>query len=180
MIVLADEYEKNVLPKLEAVTDEYKLKQGEYYQNGQLFHGQHLHGIKEVTHCSEKGIVANVDSAPPPSAWMKQPIRSNWLTDPLVLDSAFQMMILWSFEQDGVGSLPTAIARYRQFKRNYPKDGVKVIAGVKEHTDHRANASIEFLNNKGELIALMEGYECVRDKSLKEAFYKNNIQEIID
>ena len=179
LIVLGDTYEKNVLPKLVAVTDQYKLKQGEYYQNGQLFHGQHLHGIKEVTFCGEKGIVANVESAPPPSAWMKQPIRSNWLTDPLILDSAFQMMILWSFEQNGFGSLPTAIARYRQFQSSYPKQDVKIIAEVKEHTTHRANASIEFIDNKGQLIALMDGYECVRDSSLQKAFKENALTLVV-
>lgn len=173
VMVLVDGYEKNVLPKLEAVKGAYQYQKGEYYQNGQLFHGQHLHGIQEVTHCSGKGIVANVNSAPPPTAWMKQPIRSSWLTDPLILDSAFQMMILWSFEQQGIGSLPTAIAHYRQYSRSFPKDGAKVIADVIEHTAHRANASIEFLDNKGALIALMEGYECVRDSSLQTAFKEN-------
>ncbi len=173
VMVLVDAYEKNVLPKLKAVKGLYQYQQGEYYQNGQLFHGQHLHGIREVTHCSEKGIVANVNSAPPPMTWMKQPIRSSWLTDPLVLDSAFQMMILWSFEQQGIGSLPTAIAHYRQYSRSYPKDGAKVIADVIEQTDHRANASIEFIDDKGQLIAVMEGYECVRDSSLQLAFKEN-------
>ncbi len=177
VMVLVDDYDKNVLPKLIAVKGSYQYQQGEYYQNGQLFHGQHLHGIKEVTHCSEKGIVANVNSAPPPTAWMKQPIRSSWLTDPLILDSAFQMMILWSFEQQGIGSLPTAIAHYRQYSRRYPKDGAKVIADVIEHTDHRANASIEFIDNKGQLIAVMAGYECVRDSSLQIAFKENELDK---
>lgn len=175
VIVLADSYEKNVLPKLEAVNGHYQFKQGEYYENGQLFHGQHLQGIKEVLHCSEQGIVADVNSAPAPTAWMTQPIRSNWLTDPLVLDSAFQMMILWSFEQKGIGSLPTAINHYRQYQRSFPEDGARIIAEVKEHTDNRANASIEFLDNKGQLIALIDGYECVRDGSLQSAFKENDL-----
>ncbi|MFT5396972.1 MAG: NAD(P)-dependent dehydrogenase (short-subunit alcohol dehydrogenase family), partial [Gammaproteobacteria bacterium] len=177
VMILVDAYEKNVLPRLKAVKGLYQYQQGEYYQNGQLFHGEHLHGIREVTHCSEKGIVANVNSAPPPTAWMKQPIRSSWLTDPLILDSAFQMMILWSFEQKGIGSLPTSIAHYRQYHRSYPKEGAKVIADVIEHTDHRANASIEFVDNKGALIALMEGYECVRDGSLQIAFKENELDK---
>ncbi|MCZ6803606.1 MAG: SDR family NAD(P)-dependent oxidoreductase [Proteobacteria bacterium] len=175
VMILGDGYEKNVLPKLEAVSGEYQFKQGEYYHNGQLFHGQHLQGITEVTHCSDNGIVANVNSAPPPSAWMKQPIRSNWLTDPLIFDSAFQMMILWSFEQKGIGSLPTEIARYRQYQRCYPKEGARIVTEVYEHTDHNAKASIEFLDSKGQLIALMDGYECVRDGSLQTAFIDNKL-----
>jgi len=106
---------------------------------------------------------------------MNQPIRSSWLTDPLILDSAFQMMILWSFEEKGIASLPTAITSYRQYQRSYPKDGAKIIAVVNEQTDHRANAAIEFIDRKGQLIALMDGYECVRDSSLQIAFKENSL-----
>ena len=157
---------------------EYKYQQAEYYNNGQLFHGKDLQGVKQVLACSDKGIVATAKAAPQPSSWMKQAIRSNWLTDPLVIDSAFQIMILWSFEQSGIGSLPTAIASYRQYKRSFPKDSVKINTIVNEYTDHRANAAIEFLDNKGELIALIDGYECVRDSSLQSAFKKNKFDKI--
>ena len=177
VMILADSYETNILPQLKVVDGKYKYQQGEFYKNGQLFHGQDLQGIKQVTACSNKGIVANCDSTPQPSNWMKQPIRSSWLTDPLIIDSAFQMMILWSFEQSGIGSLPTAIASYRQYHRAYPKDGAKVVASVNEYTEHRANAAIEFIDNKDQLIALIDGYECVRDNSLESAFNKNSLSQ---
>ena len=174
-IVLSDTVNKSILPKLDPVQQEYQAEQGAYYQNGQLFHGHHLQGIRQVTHCSEQGIVADVNAAPSPVNWMSQPIRSSWLTDPLVLDSAFQMMILWSFEQQGIGSLPTAIARYRQYQRNFPGSGVKVVARVEEHTAMQARAAIEFLDENGKLVALIDGYECVRDSSLQKAFKANDL-----
>lgn len=180
VMVLADSYETNVLPQLKEVSGEYKYQQVEYYNNGLLFHGRDLQGIDEVIACSNKGVVATVKPAPQPSSWMKQAIRSNWLTDPLMMDSVFQIMILWSFEEGGIGSLPTAIASYRQYKRSFPKNVVKINTVVNEYTDHRANAAIEFLDNKGELIALIDDYECVRDKSLQAAFSKNSLnQEVI-
>jgi len=175
VMILADSYETNVLPQLKAVSETYKTKQGEYYQNGQLFHGQDLQGITEITSCSAKGIVAKVNAAPQPSAWMNQPIRSSWLSDPLIIDSAFQMMILWSFEEQGIASLPTAIASYRQYQRSYPKDNAKIVAVVNEKNNHKAKAAIEFLDSEGKLIALMDGYECVRDASLQAAFKKNKL-----
>ncbi|MEQ8290406.1 MAG: SDR family NAD(P)-dependent oxidoreductase [Gammaproteobacteria bacterium] len=174
-IVLSDTVNKSILPKLDPVQQEYQAEQGAYYQNGQLFHGHHLQGIRQVTHCSEQGIVADVNAAPSPANWMSQPIRSSWLTDPLVLDSAFQMMILWSFEQQGIGSLPTAIARYRQYQRSFPSSGVKVVARVEEHTAMQARAAIEFLDENGKLIALIDGYECIRDGSLQKAFKANDL-----
>jgi malonyl CoA-acyl carrier protein transacylase len=178
VMILADGYESHVLPQLKAVNDKYNKKHDEYYQNDQLFHGKDLQGIKDITGCNNQGIVANVNAAPQPTAWMTKPIRSGWLTDPLIMDSAFQMMILWSIEDSGIPSLPTAIGSYRQFQRSYPKDNASIIIEVNDKTEHRANAAIEFIDSKGELIALIDGYECVRDSSLQTAFKKNKLDSI--
>ncbi|MEM6998674.1 MAG: SDR family NAD(P)-dependent oxidoreductase [Pseudomonadota bacterium] len=173
-MILADSYETSVLPQLKSVDEKYTKAQGEYYENGQLFHGKDLQGLIEISHCSDKGIVASAAAAPQPSSWMNQPIRSSWLTDPLVIDSAFQMMIVWSFETNDIASLPTAIGSYRQFQQHYIKDSLRIVINVDEQSDHRAKASIEILDKNGQLIALMDGYECVRDSSLQTVF-KNNV-----
>ena len=107
---------------------------------------------------------------------MKKPIRSSWLTDPLALDSSFQLMILWCFEQFGAGSLPTAIGEYRQFHKDFPEQGRKININVVEHSDHRALANIEFIDQNEQLIARIDNYECVIDASLEEAFAKNTLQ----
>jgi acyl transferase domain-containing protein/NAD(P)-dependent dehydrogenase (short-subunit alcohol dehydrogenase family) len=72
----------------------YPLDKKEIYNSDLLFHGPHLQGIRKVEGCSRKGIVASVSTAPAPAEWIKNPLRNTWLADPLVLDSAFQMMIL--------------------------------------------------------------------------------------
>ena len=145
-IVLGDSLDASTQSTLQPLHDEYAFNNDQYYQNGQLFHGQHLQGIKTVSHCGEEGIMAEVNAAPAPSKWMSQPIRSSWITDPLVLDSAFQLMIIWSFEQQGIGSLPTEIGQYRQYKKRFPKTGVNVLIKIKEHTDFKAIADIEFID----------------------------------
>jgi len=117
-----------------------------------------------------------VKSATAPKSWMKKPIRSSWLADPLALDSSFQMMILWCFEQFGIGSLPTAIGEYRQFQKFFPKEGCKININVIEHSEHRALARIEFIDQNEQLIARIDNYECVIDASLEEAFGKNKLQ----
>jgi hypothetical protein len=109
---------------------------------------------------------------------MKKPIRSSWLTDPLAMDSSFQMMILWCFEQFGVGSLPTAIGEYKQFQKSFPKEGCKININVIEHSEHRALAMIEFIDQNDRLIARMDNYECVIDASLEEAFARNKLHKL--
>ncbi|MEM7027495.1 MAG: SDR family NAD(P)-dependent oxidoreductase, partial [Pseudomonadota bacterium] len=179
LIVLGDAKNIPTDSKLKPIDDRYIFDNDHYYQNGQLFHGQHLQGIKKVSHCGEEGIMAEVNAAPAPSKWMSQPIRSSWITDPLILDSAFQMMIIWSFEQQEIGSLPTEIESYRQYKKKFPKAGVCVVARITHQTDHKAIADIEFIDKKGALVARMQGYTCVRDGSLKQAFQQNDLIEEI-
>ncbi|MBI3828689.1 MAG: SDR family NAD(P)-dependent oxidoreductase [Planctomycetes bacterium] len=138
-----------------------------------LFHGPALRGIQKITGCSEVGIAAEVRGAPPPGEWMKEPLRGTWVTDPLVLDCAFQMMILWSLERHDAGSLPNYVKRYRQYRRVFPKDGTRIVIHISKDRSHMAGAEIEFLDHDGRLVALMEGHECTIDSSLRQAFKKN-------
>jgi acyl transferase domain-containing protein/NAD(P)-dependent dehydrogenase (short-subunit alcohol dehydrogenase family) len=140
-----------------------------------LFHGLELQGIEQVETCTEEGIAATVASAPLPSEWIEQPMRSAWLADPLVLDCAFQLMIVWSQETHGAGSLPTSAGHYRQYQRAFPIDGIRVIARVTKQTEHRALADIDFVDRAGKLIARMTDYECVIDPSLNQAFRGNRL-----
>ena len=153
----------------------YSSADDDIYRNGRLFHGPDLHAIESIEGCSESGIIANVGSAPLPSAWMKQPMRSAWLADPMAIDAAFQLMILWCFETRGIGSLPTRFAHYRQYRRNFPGTGIRVIIRARATDEHTAGGTIEFLDSTGALIARIEGYECVMDATLQESFSVNQL-----
>ena len=179
-IILSNAYETATPTDAPAPSGDYPYRSGEYYNNGRLFHGDDLKGIQSVSACSEQGITGTVMSAPPPAAWSKNPIRSTWLADPLIMDCCFQLMILWSFENWGAGSLPTAIAGYRQYQKSFPDGNALVIARVVKSTEHNAVANIEILDLQGKLIARMEGYDCVIDSSLNEAFRKNQPLQILD
>ena len=147
------------------------------YDDGTLFHGGDLHAISRVLACDASWIAANVVAAPAPSTWMKQPIRSAWLADPMAIDGAFQLMIIWCAKQLGSCSLPTGLARYQQFARKFPAQGVQLISNITRHTAHEAVADIEFIDAKGALVARIEGYTCVVDGSLRQAFAHNQIQD---
>ncbi|MCZ6526331.1 MAG: SDR family NAD(P)-dependent oxidoreductase, partial [Gammaproteobacteria bacterium] len=110
-IVLTTDYSPQSPSDRPPIKSVSPYKNNDIYTSNQLFHGQHLQGIESIDACSEQGIVATVKAAPGPSQWMHKPIRSNWFADPLALDSSFQMMILWSFQNKGVGSLPTGITQ---------------------------------------------------------------------
>ena len=171
-VVLGERHSEGGRPGEEPSLPPYPGTTREIYRDV-LFHGPGLQAIGRVEGCGEAGIVATVDAAPSPSAWIEKPLRQQWLTDPMALDGAFQMMILWSFERSGAGSLPTFVGRYRQFRRAYPAGGVRVVARVTDSSPHRARADVDFLDAEGELVARIEDYECVIDASLKSAFRRN-------
>jgi len=114
-----------------------------------------------------------VGAAPAPSAWLARPLRQQWLTDPLAVDSAFQLMIVWSVDRLGAGSLPTFVGQYRQYRRSFPKDGTRVEIRVTESSPHKARADVDFRDAAGVLVARIESYECVIDASLQSAFRRN-------
>ncbi len=177
-IMLASRLPEGIRSIIEVPSTPYQLKNGQIYDNERLFHGPQLHGIEQVIGCSTKAIAAMVKGAPAPVNWIKQPLRSVWLTDPLVIDSAFQLMILWSFERFGSGSLPCFAGRYRQYVETFPGEGVQVVVRITEERQHSATADMEFLDrHSGKLIARLEGYECVIDPSLKQAFQRNQLPQ---
>ncbi|MCM2265776.1 MAG: SDR family NAD(P)-dependent oxidoreductase, partial [Desulfuromonadales bacterium] len=149
---------------------------GPVYTPERLFHGELLQGIEKIDGCSPMGITAMVKVASKPENWIRQPLRNCWLADPLVIDCAFQLMILWSFERSGCGSLPTFAGRYRQFQDSFPPEGVQVLIKVTSERAHSACADIEFLDrSSGKLIARLENYECIIDASLQRAFRRNQL-----
>ncbi|MEE8495368.1 MAG: polyketide synthase dehydratase domain-containing protein, partial [Xanthomonadales bacterium] len=174
-MVLADVLSSAGLPRLKPAVGDYAADKKQIYSSGQLFHGAELQGIKKILGCDEKGIVADSSAAPGPGQWMKKPLRSDWLSDPLVLDVSYQLMILWCLDQLGAGSLPTGVGRYRQYQKRFPQDGTRIVIAVNERSEHRAVASIEFLDQKGALVARIEDYQCVIDPSLSRAFGRNKL-----
>ncbi|AMV28931.1 Malonyl CoA-acyl carrier protein transacylase [Gemmata sp. SH-PL17] len=140
-----------------------------------LFHGQDLQGIAEITGRSEKAFVGTSYPAPVPADWFEFPLRSGWVADPLVLDVAFQMMILWTQGAHDCASLPSFVGRYRQFRKTYPADPVTIVVRVTRDDARFARADIDFLAPDGQVIAQMQDYECVMEPSLNASFRKNQL-----
>ena len=151
----------------------------EVYQPDRLFHGPDFHGIREVIGCSADGIASMVRPAPLPTDWIKQPLRNSWLSDPLALDSSFQLMILWSFERYKAASLPVFAGRYRQYLERFPESGAEIRIRVTNQSASKAAAEIDFVDpGSGALIARIEDYQCVIDTSLNASFQRNKLQGV--
>ncbi len=141
-----------------------------------LFHGAEMRFITGVSACGEDGIVVDARTAPPPSAWSPQPLRERWSADPAALDAAFQAMILWSVERLGAPCLPSRMGRYRQFAARFPQGIVRVVVRTARRADGLAAADVEFVDERGALIARLDGGEFTVDASLAGAFRRNAVE----
>jgi acyl transferase domain-containing protein len=168
---------KPAMPRLEMPA--YARNISEIYQPDRLFHGSDFQGIREVIGCSDEGIASVVRPAPLPAEWIKQPLRTAWLSDPLALDCSFQMMILWSFERYKAGSLPVFAGRYRQYQDSFPASGAEIRVQVTNQNANKATAQIDFIDPAtGSLVARIEDYECIIDASLNASFQRNKLQGV--
>jgi NAD(P)-dependent dehydrogenase (short-subunit alcohol dehydrogenase family) len=135
-----------------------------------LFHGEQMRGIQKIISYSPEAIVAQVSTAPSPNEWMEEPLRSRWISDPLVLDSAFQLAIIWSFEEMGRVCLPSYFSSYRQYCQNFPATPITAILEVKEASNHKLSCDYTFLSEENAVLARLIGYEAIMDSSLYKSF----------
>lgn len=135
-----------------------------------LFHGQDLQGIMEIIRISEDGISAKLATAPPPDQWINEPLRSRWIADPLVLDSAFQLAIVWCHKHYGLVSLPSFAATYRQYCHRFPDTGISAVLEIQKSDQRKMVGNFTFLDKDKKVLACLKGYEAIMDPSLSKAF----------
>jgi hypothetical protein len=176
-VLLAERHQAGERVLAESELEAFDMSREEIYRRV-LFHGPEMQAIEHVEGCGERTIAASVATSPPPSRWIDRPLRQTWLTDPLAVDAAFQLMVLWTRERFGASSLPTAVGAYRQFRRAFPSERVRVLASVQHSSEHKALADFEFIDEQGSLVARIESYECVIDPSLNQAFRRNRLAQM--
>jgi NAD(P)-dependent dehydrogenase (short-subunit alcohol dehydrogenase family)/acyl carrier protein len=145
-----------------------------------LFHGDHLRAIRAIDDYSDHGMTARLANAPKPEAWMQDPIQGQWMADPMVLDGAFQMAIVWCFEQTGKVCLPSYARAYRQYRSAFPSTGVTAVMNVTTHSHRKMIADFTFLDDDRQVVATLNGYEATVDEALIHAFQNNGLPPVIN
>jgi hypothetical protein len=124
-------------------------------------------------------MVGRLRAAPPPSAWLAQPLRQKWLADPLVLDGGFQLVVLWSLRQRGAPCLPCFAHRYRQFQRAFPRGLTRALVHVRRAGEHNVLVDIDYLDEEGRTVARLEGCESTIDAGLVRAFARRRAERVL-
>ena len=140
-----------------------------------LFHGPELHGIASITGASELAFLGTANPAPPPAEWFHYPLRSSWIADPMIVDCSFQLMCLWSKFQHQAGSVPNFVGRYRQYRRQFPDSPASLVVRITRDNGTFARADIDYLDPDGLVIAQVQDYECIIEKSMNQAYRRNQL-----
>ena len=140
-----------------------------------LFHGDEMQGISALRRFGPDGVTATSLSSPKPSQWIKTFANNSWFADPLVIDVAFQLAVLWSEKKLGAKSLPIGFKCLKLFA-DFSSAGCEVRLKVSRVRGQSFMADIEFVLG-GQLIASMTGYEAITDQSLDQSFARNSLEE---
>lgn len=135
-----------------------------------LFHGPTWQVIDRIESLSKDGAEAIASTRIQPSDWLDRPRRRQWVTQPLALDAAFQLLIVWTQTELRVPSLPCAFGRLELFTNNWPSTGARIVARVKEARAGLVRADLEFIDASGGLLARLDDYRSATSADLTEAF----------
>ncbi|MGV9504825.1 SDR family oxidoreductase [Streptomyces tendae] len=126
------------------------------YHGGVLFHGPRFHALREVRGVSEHGAEATVAG-----------LRSlGWPgghgpLDPVAVDGALQLALLWGEKVLGTATLPMAVAECRVYRRGPVDDAVRcVVRGRKAH-DTGARCDAALIGPGGSVLLELTGVELV-------------------
>lgn len=143
--------------QLPSLTQTFPLSVAEAY-NQWLFHGPIFQAITTIAGMSETDFVAEARPSNPQLA-LSDGIGGDWLLDPVVVDAALQMSILWSRAQL---DMTTLIARVKQFQRfgSLSAQPVNCHLDITNDVGSRTlTIDIAFVDAAGKLIARAEGVE---------------------
>jgi acyl transferase domain-containing protein/NAD(P)H-dependent flavin oxidoreductase YrpB (nitropropane dioxygenase family)/NAD(P)-dependent dehydrogenase (short-subunit alcohol dehydrogenase family) len=130
-----------------------------------LFQGPVFRAIEDIHGVSERYISATLIGSSP-CRLLKGTAAKQWLIDPVIVDGAFQMAILWARHHSDVTVLPVRFAVFRRFA---PFAESRVRCGFQarlNNGNHLFEAQVSFLDEKGHWLALVEGMEFSGSKSL--------------
>jgi acyl transferase domain-containing protein/NAD(P)-dependent dehydrogenase (short-subunit alcohol dehydrogenase family) len=144
---------------------------------GHLFHGPAFQGIRQIDGADGRLIQAEVATSPPPDRWLRHPLRNSWLADPRAIDAGLQLVILWCQQHHSVASLPVHLGRYRQFRRSFPRESVRVSMKITREYGMKIQADLLFLESSGTIVAMLEEVEFILDASLQEAFRQHRLPQ---
>jgi hypothetical protein len=126
------------------------------YDGRVLFHGPRFQGIRAVDGVSAEGITGTLVGVRE-LRWDAEP----WRTDPLAVDGALQLVLLWVRHVLGGASLPMAVGEFHLYRPGPVAGSVTCRVRGTHAQDARAVCDAVLLDADGAVLAELRGIEAV-------------------
>jgi acyl transferase domain-containing protein/NAD(P)H-dependent flavin oxidoreductase YrpB (nitropropane dioxygenase family)/NAD(P)-dependent dehydrogenase (short-subunit alcohol dehydrogenase family) len=130
-----------------------------------LFHGPLFQGIDSIEGITPRGMACTLRPADR-ERFLLGGVRGPWLMDPVIVDSALQLLVLWSRSQNDMTPLPSRFRRYR-------RHGSLAVAGLRCFMEARATvgghmicATLRFVGPDGRELGVLEELEGTSSREL--------------
>ncbi|MGH8905929.1 MAG: SDR family oxidoreductase [Egibacteraceae bacterium] len=131
-----------------------------------LFQGPLLRGITRIEGIDDEGMVATLMPSSPQRCIVGVPPLARWIVDPALIDSGFQLAILWARTRLGMTPLPARIGRYRRFAA-LPDAPLRCdFRAVARAGGHILDTRFAFLDDEGRLLVTIEDMEFTCSRAL--------------
>lgn len=138
------------------------------YNNGTLFHGDSLQGIKEIIRCDAQGLLLACQV--PPSALAKQGEFPLEKYNIFANDLVYQAMLVWVRKQMGMGSLPSSTKAWTIYEQVQTTQAFFLELTVIEQSANKLIADISLISADNKLLAQVTGAEVTANESLNRLF----------
>ena len=140
----------------------------EIYQDGTLFHGECLQGIRDIIRCDQDGLLLACQLSE--SAQAKQgefPLgKHNIFADDLV----YQAMLVWVRQILGLGSLPSSTLSWLVYQPVSPIEPFYLKLDVTEQKANTICADISLISHDSQVLAVVKSATVTASENLKELF----------
>jgi acyl transferase domain-containing protein/NAD(P)H-dependent flavin oxidoreductase YrpB (nitropropane dioxygenase family)/NAD(P)-dependent dehydrogenase (short-subunit alcohol dehydrogenase family) len=122
-----------------------------------LFHGATFRAISSIDGIDERGINGTLLSSRPDQC-LARPVSGEWIVDPVLLDGALQMAIVWERAQHNMTPLPLGCRSYQRFG----SPGSSVHCVLEANCDggpHSLSTNIRLVDEAGMLVGQLEGMD---------------------
>jgi hypothetical protein len=130
-----------------------------------LFHGPIFQTIEEIQGVTDNAIVGVLKTSSPRSC-LARATSGNWLVDPVVIDGAFQLTLLFARLQTDMTPLPARFGTLRIYSDlTGPNVRCEIRARFSAGGQHLQTHTI-FVSSSGEVIGVLEGAEFTSSPAL--------------
>ncbi len=131
-----------------------------------LFHGPRFQCITEITGIASHALMARVRPSTP-AACLAGAVGPDWLLDPVLVDAAPQLAIVWARLTLGATALPASIRSVRRYAA--PAGAATLSCHFRvdpSSTEHTVMADAYFLDADRRLVLAVEGLESTASHAL--------------